>query len=187
MGKCLSKNNNNDITPANGSEPIGVNYFETLRNAKQSQYTDFSFNGLSRTANVVSAYDGDTCRVVFFLHEPPVPDEKPVMTNVRLMGIDTPELRTKDLKEKELGYKAKDRLIELVGGEKQLIRVVFGKNGKYGRPLATLFTERDKSSEYYVFENSVNAKMVSEGHAKKYDGGTKESWSTNTKMYPKLI
>ena len=36
---------------------------------------------------------------------------------VRLAGIDTPESRTRNLKEKALGLKAKERLIELCEGK----------------------------------------------------------------------
>ena len=40
---------------------------------------------------------------------------------VRLAGIDTPESRTRNLAEKALGLKAKDRLIELCGDKLQLL------------------------------------------------------------------
>ena len=40
---------------------------------------------------------------------------------IRLMGIDTPESRTRNLEEKTLGLKAKDRLKELCGEKLQLL------------------------------------------------------------------
>ena len=51
---------------------------------------------------------------------------------VRLAGIDTPESRTRNLAEKALGLKAKERLKELCGTKLQVKSL--GK-GKYGRIL----------------------------------------------------
>ena len=137
---------------------------EALRNAKKENFVDFSFNGMLRLGQVVSVYDGDTCRVVFY----PFPSEKPIMTSVRMYGIDAPELKTKS----EIALRAKARLIELVLG--QLVIASFGKNDKYGRPLCTLFTDISNSLDYYSkFDNSVNAQLVREGLAEQYYGATK--------------
>ena len=55
---------------------------------------------------------------------------------VRLLGIDTPESRTRDLREKKFGKLATARVQELLPvGSKQLIEVTTGR-GKYGRYLA---------------------------------------------------
>ena len=189
MGKCLSKCKPSKIkqadTPAPGlgapsfGAPENLNFEQVLKVAEKKDFKDFSFDGKIRTAKCVSVYDGDTCRVVFYLNEPPLITnseecEQPVMASVRLLGIDTPELRTKSEKEKELAKKAKARLIKLIMNPDQLITVQFDKNDKYGRPLATLYTKRNSS--VYEFDKSVNAQLISEGHAKSYLGGTKESW-----------
>lgn len=150
MGKCFSKNKNT---------------VDILRSAKREDYQDFSFNGFVRICKVVSVYDGDTVRIVFFLNDPPKMNETPIMCSVRLYGIDTPEIRTKDPIEKKNGYNAKQRLIELIGND--LIKVSFGKDDKYGRPLATLAHLNDS------FENSINNKLVVENYAKPYFGGKK--------------
>jgi len=79
----------------------------------------------------------------------------------RLMGIDTPESRTRDLEEKKLGLAAKDRLIELCG-EKLVIKSA--GTDKYGRILATPFTESGKD---------ICQILIDEGHAVPYFGGKK--------------
>ena len=80
---------------------------------------------------------------------------------VRLVGIDTPESRTRDLAEKKLGLAAKERLIELCG-ESVLLKS-HGK-GKYGRILGELFTEDGKD---------ICQLLIKEGHAVEYWGGKK--------------
>ena len=80
---------------------------------------------------------------------------------VRLAGIDTPESRTRNLEEKALGLKAKERLTELCVGSFKIQSL--GK-GKYGRILGIPFTEDGKS---------ICELLIKEGHAVEYWGGTK--------------
>jgi micrococcal nuclease len=79
----------------------------------------------------------------------------------RLAGIDTPESRTRNLEEKELGLKAKERLKELCVGSFKIQSL--GK-GKYGRILAIPYTEDGQD---------ICQMLVNEGHAVEYHGGTK--------------
>jgi len=60
---------------------------------------------------------------------------------LRLLGIDTPEIRSKDVKEKALALKARDRVRELCL-DKEVI-ITSHKKGKYGRWLATVYLEED--------------------------------------------
>ena len=80
---------------------------------------------------------------------------------VRLAGIDRPESRTRNLEEKALGLKAKERLTELCVGSFKIQSL--GK-GKYGRILGIPFTEDGKS---------ICELLIEEGHAVEYWGGTK--------------
>ena len=80
---------------------------------------------------------------------------------VRLAGIDTPESRTRNLAEKALGLKAKERLIELCGAKLQLKSL--GK-GKYGRIIGIPYT---------VDGDDICQILIKEGHAVEYHGGTK--------------
>lgn len=80
---------------------------------------------------------------------------------VRLIGIDTPESRTRDLEEKKLGLAAKERLKELCG-DKIILRS-HGK-GKYGRILGEIYTEDGID---------ICKTLIKEGHAVEYYGGKK--------------
>ena len=57
---------------------------------------------------------------------------------VRLLGIDTPESRTRDLREKKFGKLATARVEELmpVGSKQRIVRITKQGRGKYGRYLA---------------------------------------------------
>ncbi len=83
---------------------------------------------------------------------------------VRMMGIDTPESRTRDLEEKFYGKASKAHLESILAeGEIQLQS--HGK-GKFGRILGELFVE---DSSY-----SINQQMIDEHHAVPYFGQSKD-------------
>jgi micrococcal nuclease len=85
--------------------------------------------------NVVRVVDGDTVDVDIDLGFGIwMRDER-----VRVMGIDTPESRTRDLVEKQFGLAAKERLKSLLG-ESSVLRTMVSKSGedmkgKFGRIL----------------------------------------------------
>ena len=60
-------------------------------------------------AKVVSVYDGDTCTCVIDLGF-----KLSVRVKVRLLGIDTPEVRTRDKEEKAKGLSTRDWLRERI-------------------------------------------------------------------------
>ena len=80
---------------------------------------------------------------------------------IRMYGIDTPESRTRNLKEKALGLKAKARLIELCG-EKLMLKSQ--GTDKYGRILGVPYT---------MDGLDMCNQLVEEGHAVQYFGGKK--------------
>ena len=89
---------------------------------------------------------------------------------IRLMGIDTPESRTRNRDEKRLGLAAKARLKELVAaapvvkGKKQIfLQTSKEGKGKFGRILGTL----------WINGADVCAVLIREGHAREYYGGRK--------------
>ena len=120
-----------------------------------------------RVTKIVKVLDGDTIDVLIDLGFDLYKKER-----VRIAGVDTPEKRTRDLEEKELGIDAtnwmKDKLTETIKGDEELtIRTELkGGTGKYGRLLGWL----------YVGEGdiSLNEQMITEGYAWAYDGGTKQ-------------
>jgi len=101
--------------------------------------------------------DGDTIDVTLDLGF----DVKLHKQRIRLAGIDTAESRTRNLEEKALGLKAKERLQELCVGSFKIQSL--GK-GKYGRILGIPYTEDSED---------ICAMLIKEGHAVEYWGGTK--------------
>ena len=93
---------------------------------------------------------------------------------IRIMGIDTPESRTRDKEEKARGLAAKARLEELIaqGDNEFIIETSIDKKGKYGRLLGVLYKYPEDASPFSAV-GSYNDKLVAEGHAKKYLGGKK--------------
>ena len=114
--------------------------------------TPFVYN-----ASLDRVVDGDTIDVVLDLGF----SVKLHKQRVRLAGIDTPESRTRNLAEKALGLKAKQRLIELCVGSFKIQSL--GK-GKYGRILGIPYTEDGKD---------ICQMLIDEGHAVEYQGGKK--------------
>ena len=88
-----------------------------------------------------------------------------VHERVRMYGINTPESRTKDLWEKELGKAAKSRLLELLPNTFK-IKTQKDAKGKFGRILAVV----------EVDGRNINEQLITEGHAVAYHGGTKPNW-----------
>jgi len=120
-----------------------------------------------RVTEINKVLDGDTIDVTIDLGFDLYKKER-----VRIAGVDTPEKRTRDLEEKELGIDAtnwlKEKLESTLAGDDELtIRTeLHGGVGKYGRLLGWL----------YVGEESIslNEQMITEGYAWAYDGGTKQ-------------
>ena len=94
---------------------------------------------------------------------------------VRIMGIDTPESRTRDTEEKKFGLAAKKRITELLKANQVVLKTVRGRGGedmkgKFGRILGDF-------SVYYGpldKEMRVSEIMCLEGHAVAYFGGSKQ-------------
>ena len=108
-------------------------------------------------ATLERVVDGDTIDVTLDLGF----DVKLHKQRCRLAGIDTPESRTRNLKEKVLGKMASARLSELCVGTFKIQSL--GK-GKYGRILAIPYTEDGKD---------ICQMLVQEGHAVEYWRGTR--------------
>ena len=83
---------------------------------------------------------------------------------VRMMGIDTPESRTRDLEEKFYGKQSKYHLEKLLS--EQNVQLQSYDKGKFGRILGELF----------IGDNplSVNQQMIQACHAVPYFGQSKE-------------
>ena len=83
---------------------------------------------------------------------------------VRMMGIDTPESRTRNLEEKFYGKASKAHLVEKLKDQK--VKLVSHDKGKFGRILGELFIGNNPVS--------VNQQMIDEFHAVPYFGQSKD-------------
>ena len=119
-----------------------------------------------RVTEIVKVVDGDTIDVIIDLGFDLYKKER-----VRVAGVDTPEKRTRNLEEKELGIDATNwltgQLDSAIDGEDDLVirTEIDGGFGKYGRLLGWLYIGEDTES--------INERMIREGYAWEYDGGTK--------------
>ena len=88
-------------------------------------------------------------------------------SRVRLAGIDSPESRTRDLKEKALGLESKEYLKKTLKDAKSIIIKTekINSSEKYGRILGWLYINGDTVS--------VNDMMINDGYAWGYLGDTK--------------
>ena len=119
---------------------------------------------------VVKVIDGDTVDVDIDLgFGVTLRDER-----VRIMGIDTPESRTRDKVEDLFGEAAKARLKELMKDGAKLITTEnkHGEDmkGKFGRVLGDFKVERYENGPAEL----VTDILIEEGHAVAYFGGSKE-------------
>jgi endonuclease YncB( thermonuclease family) len=106
-------------------------------------------------ALVWNVYDGDTCTCIMDfnnnLHK----------FSVRLTGIDTAEMKSKDPELKKKAVAAKQYLSSMILNK--IVRLECEGLDKYGRILAKL----------YVDDICMNTKMIELKYANSYDGGTK--------------
>ena len=111
-------------------------------------------------ADLVRVLDGDTVQVDVRLW-PGLAQR----INLRVNGIDTPEKRTRNLCEKEKGLAATAYAEQmLAGAELTIDQIALGKYA--GRVLGAL----------YVDGVDFGAAMIEAGHARPYDGGTRQEW-----------
>jgi micrococcal nuclease len=119
---------------------------------------------------VVKVVDGDTVDVDIDLGFGVwMRDER-----VRVMGIDTPESRTRDLVEKKFGLAAKERLKGLLG-KTSVLRTQVSKSGedmkgKFGRILGDFDVYCAKTDSW----RPATMVMIEEGHAVEYHGQSKD-------------
>ena len=125
-----------------------------------SDAPDFSkcVDGKVLEAKVISVYDGDSIKVIFPLNG------VLYRWSCRLNGVDTPEIRTRNLKEKEMGLKVRDFLREKILNK--VVTLNCGELDKYGRLLVDINYESENINEW----------LIKNGYAYEYNGGRKKSW-----------
>ena len=115
-----------------------------------------------RVKKVLKVVDGDTIDVDIDLGF-----DISYTQRVRLAGIDTPESRTTDKKEKVLGLEVKDRLKKAIDAATNVVIKTEKPDSseKYGRILGWIFLDDNKVS--------INQTLIDEGYAWGYMGETK--------------
>jgi micrococcal nuclease len=115
-----------------------------------------------RVKQVLKVVDGDTIDVIIDLGF-----DVSFTSRVRLAGIDTPESRTTDAREKILGLEVKEYLKKALDGATDIVirTEKADSSEKYGRILGWLFINRQT--------DSLNTELVNKGYAWTYDGGAK--------------
>ena len=115
-----------------------------------------------RVKKVLKVVDGDTIDADIDLGF-----DISLTKRVRLSGVDTPESRTTDLKEKALGLEVKEWLKKRLEGAKDILikTQLPDSTEKYGRILGKLYINNE--------ETSLNEQMIDEGYAWSYMGDTK--------------
>ncbi len=117
--------------------------------------------GNARVAKLISVYDGDTFKIDI-AGFPPIIGEGIL---VRVYGIDTPEIKSKNPKEKALAIKARDFMIARLSNAK-VVELRDMRRDKYFRLLADVFVDGSD-----VGDELIEAKL-----ARPYFGDAKESW-----------
>jgi endonuclease YncB( thermonuclease family) len=156
---------------------------QVLRECDPSSLEKFSFAGQSFYTRIIDMYDGDSFRIVVHVNGLMFY----VMT--RLLGIDTPEIASKNAVEKGRAVAARDYALSwalqtpVAFGSKKEIKValkatpaiVFVKCqefDRYGRILVHVYRTRDDAGP------SLNEQLITAGHAVAYAGDTKvHDWS----------
>jgi len=113
-----------------------------------------------RVKSVERVVDGDTVDVILDLGFGLFKKER-----VRVAGIDTPEKRTRDAREKMLGVDATSYAEGWFRQDDLVVRTE--KDGKYGRMLGY----------FYCGDECYNKKVVDDGYAFEYWGETKRDMS----------
>jgi micrococcal nuclease len=142
-----------------------------------------TFDGLVTLVRVTDVYDGDTLTGAV-----DVGDKRYRRIIMRLAGLDTPELRSRDVDERRRAISARNRLLSwllpsvfCVNGKytqrmisaaldraPAIVTAKLGRHDKYGRVLCKLLREAE----------CINDILVNEQYALPYDGRGKKSFDT---------
>lgn len=102
-----------------------------LRRASDASVPLHSLDGLVKRAKVVDVYDGDTLTAVFYYRR------RLTKFKVRLLGYDSPEMRSADDDERALAQRAKAELARLTLN--RIVTLHCGKFEPHGRMLGYVY------------------------------------------------
>lgn len=140
---------------------------KNILESKTIENTSFlSFNNKKYIAKIVYIYDGDTMHIIFKEFN------KYFKWKCRINGVDTPEIKTKNIKEKNFAIKIRDILKEKLLNK--ILTIKCFEFDKYGRLLIDVVIPKqitDLNNEIMLSEW-----LIQNNYAYKYNGGTKQSW-----------
>ena len=117
-------------------------------------------------AKILSVYDGDGV----FDAEIDMGMNLKQRKDIRLYGVDTPEMRGE---QHRAGTVVRDFVRELILGKDVVVKTKKDKSGKYGRLLADITI----SPLSVTSGTDLGQILIEKGYAKPYFGGKKEGWS----------
>jgi endonuclease YncB( thermonuclease family) len=128
-------------------------------------------------AKAYQVYDGDTFRIIVQLPESKVQN---LSYRCRLLHIDTPELRTKDIVEKALACEAREYARGLI--DEKVVYVTCGTFEKWGRTLVELEALNENGELVNLAKELIRRKLALpyEGAGKGTVEERKEKWATLT-------
>lgn len=123
----------------------------------------FSLKGQLVVAKPYSVYDGDTANFVFKFND------NFARYRFRMIGYNTPEIRSKDPEEKRKAIEARDYLASRINGKKCLLYL--GDFDKYGRPLCDIYLIEDPTNlnPETIFDCHINQEMITKGYGVPYN------------------
>ena len=191
LNKTNESNTNylNDVNIMNDSLMSFKNKFKESTYDKTPKFNQV-FNNKLLIGRVIDIYDGDTITCVIDLYG------NNLSVNIRLGDIDTCEMKSKNEKAKNLAYRARKRIYQLITKTNDtdkyditldtlrkdvrnlleldiyLVNILCGELDKYGRLLGWIFDITDKTCDK---NNSYNHILIREKLAYEYQGNTKLS------------
>lgn len=117
------------------------------------------FQDLELKAYCFNVHDTDTISVLFKYNN------EIIKYNLRLNGLDSPELHSKNEKERKLCLEGTEFLKNMVLNK--LIKIKTLKTDKFGRMLCLIYNDNNEC---------INDLLIKKNYCRAYDGGTKQSW-----------
>lgn len=149
---------------------------DELKDCNTKNTPFFTLDGNQFIAKCIKVYDGDTITIAFKPFDEHEDDDENTYCgniykyNIRLAGIDTPEIRSSNPDEKKRALEIRDIMREQILDK--FVYIKCGKFDKYGRLLGDIYNE--EQTVHY------NKWLIDEGYAQIYGGGTKKPFTIHS-------
>lgn len=137
---------------------------EEFKKIDPSSIKNHMFQDLELETYCYNVHDTDTISILFKYKD------EIIKYNIRIAGIDAPELHSEILNEKELCIKGTTYLKNLILNK--ILKVKIKKTDKYGRLLADLYT-----LDLYPNNIYINRDLIDKGYCREYNGEAKTDWN----------